>query len=65
MRHNHRSSNRDKVIAEFKADVLLAQIQDKSPAEISQWVDNNVNDVQDVKNVLKRLILLIQLIDLQ
>ena len=56
---NHVGSVEDHQEAAAKADVILATLQTKTPAEIKAWVDANINNVADVKVMFKRIMILL------
>jgi len=61
MRINHQSSTKDKAKLAIKLDSMMQALQDATPMQINNWVDNNVNNLADVKKIIKVLLIHLQM----
>lgn len=64
MKINHKTNPTLQAKAEIKVNTLLAQLEGKTPAQINNWVENNINTVNDMQNIIKLLLTVVQSLEL-
>ena len=57
---NHKSSIKEKAKVATKADAMRIALEEATPEQISNWVDNNVVNLTDVNKIIKFLLLELQ-----
>ena len=63
--HNYVGSNEEQQRKAVKADAVLNALQTKTPAEIDDWVEANLNNIADVKVMFKRILKMLALLSRQ
>ena len=64
MQIDYKCTAAEKSKAELRLNTILQNLKGKTPAEISTWVDANVNVVSDMKTFIKFMLMVVQALEL-
>ena len=56
---NLTGTTKERELYEIRIDTLLQTLITKTPAEISDYIDDNVNTIADVKSLLKKMAIIL------